>query len=128
MSSNDMSVSANSTGSLALEAKAGKAQATKQAPAPQEARAPEAPAKARLTVDPEEKRRAVQEAVAEMNRQMQSQNRNLAFQVDDVADRTVITVRHKESGEVVRQIPDEAVLRVAHNIEAMKGLMHDDNA
>ena len=128
MSSNDMSVSANSAGSLAQEAKAGKAQAAKQAPAPQEARAPEVPAKARLTVDPEEKRRAVQEAVAEMNRQMQSQNRNLAFQIDDVADRTVITVRHKESGEVVRQIPDEAVLRVAHNIEAMKGLMHDGNA
>jgi len=70
----------------------------------------------------------VQEAVAEMNRQMQSQNRNLAFQVDDVANRTVVTVRHQQTGEVVRQIPDESVLRVAHNIEAMKGLMHDKPA
>ena len=127
MSSNDMSVSANA-GSQLMDAKATAASAAKVAPQEVKAKAPSAPAKAQLTIDPEEKRRALQDAVAEMNRQMESQNRNLAFQIDDVAKRTVITVRHKVTGEVVRQIPDEAVLRVAHNIEAMKGLMHDDKA
>jgi flagellar protein FlaG len=127
MSSNDMSVSANA-GSQLMDAKATAAQAANAAPQALKAKAPAAPAKAQLTIDPEEKRRALQDAVAEMNRQMESQNRNLAFQIDDVAKRTVITVRHKTTGEVVRQIPDEAVLRVAHNIEAMKGLMHDDKA
>lgn len=127
MSSNDMSVSANA-GSQLMDAKATAAQVAKAAPQELKAKAPAAPAKAQLTIDPEEKRRALQDAVAEMNRQMESQNRNLAFHIDDVAKRTVITVRHKTTGEVVRQIPDEAVLRVAHNIEAMKGLMHDDKA
>jgi flagellar protein FlaG len=125
MSSNDLSVSANA-GAAVRDAHVAKA-----APPPQEAAKTakaEAPAKPKLTVNPEEKRRAVQEAVAEMNRHMQSQNRNLAFQVDDVANRTVVTVRHQQTGEVVRQIPDESVLRVAHNIEAMKGLMHDKPA
>jgi flagellar protein FlaG len=43
-----------------------------------------------------------------------------------VADRTVITVKDTHSGEVVRQIPDEALLRVAHNIEEIKGLLYND--
>lgn len=89
---------------------------------------PEVPARAQLNLNPEEKRRALTEAIAEMNRQMQAQRRDLSFQIDDVADRTVITVRHKETGEVVRQIPDETVLRVAHSIEALKGLLHDKKA
>jgi flagellar protein FlaG len=45
--------------------------------------------------------------------------------MDEVADRMVITVRKTETGEVIRQIPDEALLRVAHNIEELKGLLHN---
>ena len=128
MSTSDMSVSA-SMGTAVQDAKAAAAQQSK---APEQASTPkaevQAPAKAQLTVDPEEKRRVVKETIAEMNRMMESQGRNLGFQVDDVANRTVVTVRHRETGEVVRQIPDETVLRVAHSIEAMKGLMHDSSA
>jgi len=35
----------------------------------------------------------------------------------------VVTVRSAETGEVVRQIPNETVVKVAHNIEKMKGLL-----
>jgi uncharacterized FlaG/YvyC family protein len=35
-----------------------------------------------------------------------------------------LTVKNKE-GEVVRQIPNEVALRVAHNLEDIKGLMQD---
>jgi uncharacterized FlaG/YvyC family protein len=36
----------------------------------------------------------------------------------------VLTVKNKE-GEVVRQIPNEVALRVAHNLDNMKGLLQD---
>lgn len=125
MSTNDLSVSA-SMGNAVQDARA--AQQPK-APPPEVAKAEiRAPEKPKLNVNPEEKQRVLKETIAEMNRMMESQGRNLGFQVDEVANRTVVTVRHKETGEVVRQIPDETVLRVAHNIEAMKGLMHDQSA
>jgi flagellar protein FlaG len=55
---------------------------------------------------------------------MQRNSRDLSFSVDDVANKIVLTVKNRE-GEVVRQIPNEVVLRVAHNMEDMKGLMQD---
>jgi flagellar protein FlaG len=39
----------------------------------------------------------------------------------------VLTVKNRV-GEVVRQIPNETALRVAHNIENMKGLMQDQKS
>jgi recombinational DNA repair ATPase RecF len=33
------------------------------------------------------------------------------------------SMRSTDAGEVVRQIPNEVVVRVAHNIEKMKGLL-----
>lgn len=68
----------------------------------------------------------VSEAVERLNEQMRRSARGLNFSVDKVADRTVITVKDTHSGEVVRQIPDEALLRVAHNIEEIKGLLYND--
>jgi flagellar protein FlaG len=47
--------------------------------------------------------------------------------VDDVADKVVVTVKNKE-GEVIRQIPSEVALRVAHNLENIKGLMKDEKS
>jgi uncharacterized FlaG/YvyC family protein len=34
-------------------------------------------------------------------------------------------VTDEVTGESIRQVPAEAILRVAHNIEAMKGLLFD---
>lgn len=93
-----------------------------------EAAAPKAPAPARLSMDVDEMRRRVDEAIDRLNDQMQRNGRDLNFSVDRVVDRTVITVRSSKTGEVVRQIPDEALLKVAHNIEQMKGLLLNADA
>lgn len=77
--------------------------------------------------DPQEARRALQEAAEQLNQQMTRNKRDLSFSVDDVANTVVITVKNK-AGEVVRQIPNEAALRVAHNLENMKGLLQDDKS
>ncbi|MDQ2068483.1 flagellar protein FlaG [Natronospira bacteriovora] len=38
----------------------------------------------------------------------------LEFKVDEVSGRTVITVYHPETEEIIRQIPPEEALRLAH--------------
>lgn len=75
--------------------------------------------------DPEQMRKNLEDVVQRMNDQMKLTNRNLAFSIDPVADRYVISVKHSMSGEIIRQIPDESILRVAHNIEKLRGLLAD---
>jgi uncharacterized FlaG/YvyC family protein len=38
----------------------------------------------------------------------------------------VITVRNLETGNVVRQIPGEDVLRMAHNLDKLKGILFNE--
>ena len=77
--------------------------------------------------DPQEARRTLQEASEKLNQQMAKNGRDLNFSVDDVANKVVLTVKNRE-GEVVRQIPNEVVLRVAHSLEDMKGLLQDEKS
>ena len=89
---------------------------------------PQPPVEAKPAVenkpDPQEARRTLQEASEQLNKQMAKNGRDLSFSVDDVANKVVLTVKNRE-GEVVRQIPSEAALRVAHNLDDMKGLLQD---
>lgn len=75
--------------------------------------------------DPREVRRQMQEAIEQLNRQMAQNKRDLSFSVDDVANKIVLTVKNTE-GEVVRQIPSETALKVAHNLADIKGLLQDE--
>jgi len=54
---------------------------------------------------------------------MASTNRGLGFRIDEAVGGPVVTVRSADTGEVVRQIPNEVVVRVAHNIDKIKGLL-----
>jgi flagellar protein FlaG len=96
------------------------------APAPAKA-APkqEVPSQAERRAEAEAQRRELKQAIERMNQQAIKDGRKLNFAMDEVTDQMVITVRKAESGEVIRQIPSEAVLRVAHNMEQLKGLVHD---
>ena len=59
-------------------------------------------------------------AVKEINNELVKLQSELGFSVDKVANDVVITVKRKESGEVVRQIPSETVLKLAHNFEKLE--------
>lgn len=83
------------------------------------------PAKPEIRYDPAEMRRNLEEAIQRINEQMKNNAQNLNFSFDQVADRTVITVKNTVSGEIIRQIPDQALLRVAHNIEELKGMLYN---
>ena len=82
-----------------------------------------APVKADIQYDPAQMRRNLEEAIKRLNEQMQQNNRNLSFSMDQTTKSLVIVVKNTQTGEVVRQIPEESVLRVAHNLESIKGLM-----
>jgi flagellar protein FlaG len=76
-------------------------------------------------IDPKEQMEKLQEAVERMNQQMQRNNYNLAFSVDQKANAIVIQVRNKETGDVIRQLPNEAALRFAHHLDDLRGLLQD---
>ena len=67
------------------------------------------------------------EIVSHLNVKMEVRDKSLNFSVDEVSNRVMVTVTDKVSGEVVRQVPSEAILKVAHNIEALKGVLFDKN-
>ena len=102
--------------------------ASSQAPGSSAIQIPEtpkvlAPKTVAIKFDASEVRQNLQEAVSMLNKQMTSTNRGLGFRIDEAVGGPVVTVRSAETGEVVRQIPNEVVVRVAHNIEKMKGLL-----
>ncbi len=86
-------------------------------------RAVEPPKK--TSVDLEAGIRKIEDIVQRMNEEMKSNQRGLSFSFDRTISTHVVTVKSASSGEVIRQIPTEAVIRVAHNIEKVKGLLFD---
>lgn len=88
---------------------------------PQEVQAPPPVAK----IDPAEMQKKLEEAVARLNEQMEANGRKLGFSVDDRLNKQIVRVMNKETGEVVRQIPNEVVIRVANSIEDLKGVLFD---
>ena len=107
--------------------------ASSQAPGSSAIQIPEipkvqAPKPVAIKFDASEIRQNLQEAVTMLNKQMSATKRGLGFQVDEAVGGPVVTVRSAESGEVVRQIPNEVVVRIAHNIEKYKGLLFSAKA
>ncbi|HYM34572.1 MAG TPA: flagellar protein FlaG [Steroidobacteraceae bacterium] len=59
----------------------------------------------------------VQAAAQALQDYLASSGRTLQFQVDDATGMTVVTVKDSETGDVIRQIPSEEVLRLARTIQ-----------
>jgi len=76
----------------------------------------------------EQSRTELAQLLDELNEQSRKEGRNLNFSMDDEVNRVVITVRQTETGEVIRQIPSEAVLRLAHNLKSIRGLLYNETS
>lgn len=98
---------------------------TPSAPAPVQAGQAAAP---EVKVDPQQSREELSQAIARLNEMMSKQGRDLSFSMDEQLNRTVIQVRSTSTGEVVRQIPDEVVLKVARSIDGLKGLLLNEKS
>lgn len=62
----------------------------------------------------------LEEAVNKVESFLSSQNRDLSFTIDDETKRTIVTVKESSSGEVIRQIPSEEVLKLASRIQELQ--------
>ncbi|CAM8634117.1 FlaG Uncharacterized flagellar protein FlaG [Oxalobacteraceae bacterium] len=84
------------------------------------------PARAQVKIDTETMRKNLQEAITRINEMVRDGGRGLNFSLDEKLGRPIVLVRKLESGEVIRQIPNEVVVKVAHSIEDLKGMLHNE--
>jgi flagellar protein FlaG len=76
--------------------------------------------------DPEQFQKQLEEAVERINEQVKDYGRDLGFSVDRKINAFIITVRNTNTGEVIRQIPNEVVVKFAHSMENLKGLLFNE--
>ena len=86
-------------------------------------KAPSTPAA--ISFDPSKSLENLKTAVKLLNEQLVSSNRGLGFSFDEAKKTPVIKVTNLTSGEVIRQIPSEDLLKLAHRIDEFKGILFD---
>jgi flagellar protein FlaG len=84
-----------------------------------------APKPADIKFDSAQATKNLKAAVSLLNEQMASTKRGLGFSFDESKSSAVIKVTDIKTGEVVRQIPTEDVLRMAHKIDDLKGILYN---
>lgn len=73
-------------------------------------------------------RSEVQVAVDEVQVRMDQMGTNLQFAMDKVAEDLVVKVTDKKSGDLIRQIPSEDVIKLRKKLEELVGLLFDEKA
>jgi len=69
---------------------------------------------------------SIEEAVEVLNEALSRKSTSALIRRDEELNRYLVTIRDKESGEVVREIPDEALLKFARNLQELKGILFDE--
>ena len=64
-------------------------------------------------------------AIEQINNVLKDGGRGLSFVLDPAVNQPIVKVMREDTGEVIRQYPNEAVVRVAHNIEKLKGVLFE---
>ena len=67
----------------------------------------------------------IREAIAAINEAVKKVPTSLNFSVDEASKRFVVQVTDKNTGELIRKLPGDAVLRIARQLESMKGIVFD---
>ena len=73
-------------------------------------------------------RAELEKAVSDIREFVQSTQRNLDFSIDDTTGVVVVKVIATESGEVIRQLPSEAALKLAQSLTDASSLLFHTNA
>jgi uncharacterized FlaG/YvyC family protein len=68
----------------------------------------------------------IKEAIYVLNQALKKSPTRAVIQRDEELSRFIIRIADKTSGEVIREIPSEAVLKFARNLEEIKGLLFDE--
>ncbi|CDF92484.1 Flagellin protein FlaG [Pseudomonas sp. SHC52] len=70
----------------------------------------------------------LKKAVQEIEKFVQSVKRNLEFSIDEPSGKVVVKVIASDSGEVIRQIPNEEVLKLANSLNDANSLLFSAEA
>ena len=76
----------------------------------------------------EPKRADLEKAVSDIREFVQSTQRNLDFSIDDSTGVVVVKVIATDSGEVIRQLPSEAALKLAQSLTNANSLLFQSKA
>ena len=68
------------------------------------------------------------DAIENLNKRLEAWSTGIRFEMNDEAQRMVVSIVDKETGDVIRQVPSEAVLQVAKMIVQMQGSSIDTKA
>jgi flagellar protein FlaG len=85
----------------------------------------EVPKSPEIKFDPNKVRENLSAAIGMLNKQMEASKRGLGFSYDESKKTAVVRVTDANSGEVVRQIPTEQILKMAHQIDEYKGMLYN---
>ncbi|WP_312935382.1 flagellar protein FlaG [Pseudomonas sp.] len=77
---------------------------------------------------PAASREALEKAVGDMRDFARDNQRNLEFSIDDDSGKVVVKVIATDSGEVIRQLPSEAALKLAQTLNDANSLLFKDEA
>ncbi|MBF7072348.1 flagellar protein FlaG [Glaciecola sp. MH2013] len=72
------------------------------------------------TLQREESVVEIERALGDISEFMQNRNTQLAFSIDEATDKRVVTVKDASSGDVIRQIPSEEVLKFAERVNELQ--------
>ena len=78
-----------------------------------------------IKVDVEQMRQNLEQAITQLNQTLKDGGRGISFQMDSALDGPIVTVMNDSTGEIIRQLPNAAVVSVAHNMQQLKGLFHN---
>ena len=65
----------------------------------------------------------VKSALKDIEKFLASSRRNLEFSTDEESGRIVVKVIASETGELIRQLPSEEALRIAHSLSDVNSLL-----
>jgi uncharacterized FlaG/YvyC family protein len=77
-----------------------------------------------IKYNPAETLKRLEEAVSMLNSQVSANNLNVNFAMDKSYALPVVTMRDKDSGEVIRQFPNDTAIKLAHHFDSLKGILH----
>ena len=98
------------TGSMAIRSAPTPSQVSSSDASQKPAPKVDLPSNVKSSVDPTQARKNVKEAVSFLNEQLSANNRGIGFTVNEGDSTPIVTVRNTQTGEVVRQIPNDVVI------------------
>jgi len=72
-----------------------------------------------------QQREYLSSVVDKLNELLRDGGRSVSFNVDQDSGESVIVVTNLDTGKVIRQIPSQTVINLAHDFEKLKGFIHN---